>query len=486
MADVIGLAVATAGSIGGTMAGQKLFNGTGDPGGGIPGLTTSNNNNKNQNMNVTQVDPSIALDYFSQASQAQAAGYDKGLAMYKPALDKAVTYINSGYSSANSTLKPLSTASGEALNEQLRYLGLDPIQKTAGYGDAIRTVGSAFDPSSDIGKYAVSLADKLDSAAGIKDPAQRAAAKQDLLTQFDSAKAMINNPIQAKIDAIKIPQALTVEQYRSGLNQQAIAAGVRMDPEQMLADAEAGVANRQAGINALTKKKTDLQNQLKANDGVLSSLDGFKNQFANSYGDQYDAPYTGDQIADKITNTPGYQFQLEQGQQALERSASSQGMLHSANTQLAVQEFGQQQANSYFQNQMNSLGQVIAQGTPATMQISANQASQGGMLAQIAQLYGTAAMDTERAKADFVGQQLMASGNLFNQTAEFNAGLQFQGQQGELNRQADQAKASTAAGPGYLNAVNKQGMLDLAQQQFNQQVANSRSSAAGYLRGIMG
>ena len=59
-----------------------------------------------------------------------------------------------------------------------------------------------------------------------------------------------------------------------------------------------------------------------------------------------------------LANTPGYQFGLQQGQQALDRSAASQGLVLSGAQQKASQEFGTNYATANawqpYVNQLNS------------------------------------------------------------------------------------------------------------------------------------
>lgn len=79
----------------------------------------------------------------------------------------------------------------------------------------------------------------------------------------------------------------------------------------------------------------------------------------------------------EFTADPGYQFRKDQGQKAIERSASAKGNLFSAGTQLAVQGYGQEfasneydkayQRNAQAQNaRFNALSAVAGTGQRAT------------------------------------------------------------------------------------------------------------------------
>jgi hypothetical protein len=63
-----------------------------------------------------------------------------------------------------------------------------------------------------------------------------------------------------------------------------------------------------------------------------------------------------------FTDSPGYEFQREQGQQAIERSAAARGGLQSGNTLAAAAEYGQGLADSTFQNYLAQVMQLQNQG----------------------------------------------------------------------------------------------------------------------------
>lgn len=63
--------------------------------------------------------------------------------------------------------------------------------------------------------------------------------------------------------------------------------------------------------------------------------------------------------------SPGYQFQLDQGQQAIERSAAARGGLQSGNTLAAVTQFGQGLADTTFRNYLSDVMQLQNQGVDA-------------------------------------------------------------------------------------------------------------------------
>lgn len=432
-------------------------------GGGIPGVTSSTGSGKDGTEGaVPQVDPSIAIDYFKQAADAQASGFDKGLSYYLPALDRARAEIKQGYSDANATLKPLSYASNQALNEQMRMLGLDPLQATAGYGESIRSAASSVLGAGNKSTldYANNLAQKIDAATALRDPTERAKAKAEVM-------GMINNaPNILDLNALE-------STYNSG------------KPD--IGNFNEGAETYQAYLDRKAKAEATFKSNALSNlnnaKSYINELNSLGQDFSANYGDNYDAGYSADQVANKVTQLPGYQFQLNQGYTGLERKASAQGMLKSANTQAALQEFGQNQAMGYYNNYLQQLSGISTLGANATGQIAANQTAQGKDLASISQLYGQAQMDTEREKANYLANTLMQTGTTFYDSSKFNAGLQFTGQQNDLNRANQQSVAGIGAGAPMMNAVTNQGVLGLAQAQFLNSIDNSKAFGQAYLQG---
>lgn len=74
-----------------------------------------------------------------------------------------------------------------------------------------------------------------------------------------------------------------------------------------------------------------------------------------------------------LTSSPGYQFRLGQGQQALDRSAAAKGMLNSGNVLAATTEYGQNFGTNEYGNRLNQLA-----GLSGTGQTQANTNANAG------------------------------------------------------------------------------------------------------------
>ena len=98
-------------------------------------------------------------------------------------------------------------------------------------------------------------------------------------------------------------------------------------------------------------------------------------------------PATGGMsIADYIKSTPGYQFGMDQGLQALERSFSSRGFGQSGGESIALSGYGQQYAGQQYQQLINNLMAPSGSGMigSSTTSRSEGPSGLGGVLGTVA------------------------------------------------------------------------------------------------------
>lgn len=164
--------------------------------------------------------------------------------------------------------------------------------------------------------------------------------------------------------------------------------------------------------------------------GQLSSLVPQLNQEESQYG-SFQAP-TGAQAA----ATPGYQFQLQQGQQALENSAAAKGGLLTGGTAKALDQYSQGLADSTYQQTYNNAFGQYQQNYNQFENSLSNQYN------RLAGLSGTG-----RQAANALGQLSQQNSNTGAQIAS-NIGSQ-------VGANINNAGAATASGYiGAGNAVN--------------------------------
>ena len=73
----------------------------------------------------------------------------------------------------------------------------------------------------------------------------------------------------------------------------------------------------------------------------------------------------------KFYESPGYQFELEQGTKAVERSQAARGLLGSGQTLKAIKEYGQGVASRGYEGYMNKLAGLAGIGQTTAVQIGA-------------------------------------------------------------------------------------------------------------------
>ena len=94
-----------------------------------------------------------------------------------------------------------------------------------------------------------------------------------------------------------------------------------------------------------------------------------------------------------ITSTPGYQYTLGQGEAAVNQGAAASGMLNSGNRMIALQNLGQQSAETDYNNQFVRLAQLSGAnvGSPgeAGALTAANTAQNNAVAGQIGNAVST-------------------------------------------------------------------------------------------------
>lgn len=325
-----------------------------------------------------------------------------GLSFYKNALSDARVDIQQGYQQAISELRPQQEASRTALDEMMRFVGIDPAAATSGMTDALRGLGEQTDTSR--------LNNLIREAQAERDPTRRAELKaavdaefattQDALKTYTTEEtarrqASLQNPELMGVTRPEMSEYMTpyeIEHFKNSGGSAAIGEK-RGAYQAAMADYQkkSGTAQEQYNrqVSSLQNQRTqiaqDLQKQQETSLGSLTELQG---QFGSQYKSEYDAAYTGEQITEKLRATPGYQFQEQAGVQAIERASAAKGMLGSANTLLGVQRYGQDLAASFYDRHLQNLSNIAGQGSGAVTQIANLYQQKGGALAQINQLKG--------------------------------------------------------------------------------------------------
>jgi len=180
---------------------------------------------------------------------------------------------------------------------------------------------------------------------------------------------------------------------------------------------------------------TQQQNEapwLHAGQGAITNLSSLLDSGAFApWTQQFQAP-----TAAQAAQTPGYQFQLQQGEQALQNSAAAAGGALSTGTLKNIENYGQGLASTNYQQTYNN---ALQQYQQSYNQFQQNQANLFNRYASLAGLGQTAA-----GQLGSEGQA--AAGNVAN--INLTSG-------GQIGLQLNNAAAATAS--GYVGAANAAG-----------------------------
>lgn len=220
-------------------------------------------------------------------------------------------------------------------------------------------------------------------------------------------------------------------------------------------DAGANVNTATTQGNGTLQTLLNSQNQNLA-PGIQSGVQGNTSlqQYAAS-NPQFNFQPTQAQLA----ATPGYQFQLQQGENAITNSAAAQGLSQGGSTLAALTQYGQGLAGTYYQNAFNNaqsqfqtnqnatlgnLNALIGSGNTANSQSLGAATALGAPQATntIGAANTNAGLQQYLAGLNSTGQQNLLNSNLQGTTA--NAGLNLQGQ--EFNSATGLTGNTTIAG----------------------------------------
>jgi len=153
---------------------------------------------------------------------------------------------------------------------------------------------------------------------------------------------------------------------------------------------------------------------------------------------------------EELENTPGYKFQLAQGTQAVNNSASAGGLLSSGNTLEALQNYGQGLAGTYYQNAFKNAQDTFQTNQNSTL---ANLSTLAGIGLSGTNQYDAAVQNTNKQQA---GNTLAAGyygGNTGIDVSKYNAGLGLQGSTLAGNFAVGAGNATAAGIQGGANSL---------------------------------
>jgi hypothetical protein len=191
-----------------------------------------------------------------------------------------------------------------------------------------------------------------------------------------------------------------------------------------------------------TQGLANYQPYLNAGQGAtntLASLLGTPGQgLLTPWTQQFQAP-----TAAQAAQTPGYQFQLQQGENAMQNSAAGQGSLLTGRTLANLNNYAQGAASTNYQNTFNN---ALTQYGTAYQSFLNNQQNQYGMLSGLS------------------GEGLNAAGNAGNFMSGMGGDIaSLMGQKGAAQAQGTIGAANAYGSilPGIANSLSGYGMLSM-------------------------
>lgn len=186
--------------------------------------------------------------------------------------------------------------------------------------------------------------------------------------------------------------------------------------------------------------------------------------------------------AQDVQNTPGYQFQLQQGEQATTNAAAAQGLGAGGNTLKALTQYGQGLAGTYYQNAFNNAQQAYQTNQNTTLSnlselIGSGQNANAEYNSALTGLTGQAASNTiGAANTNASLQQYLASLGLTGATSSAGLGLAGAGESAQLGLSGAKTAGDYAVGMGQTQAA---GSLNVGNQ-----ITGLGSTLGGMVSGI--
>lgn len=434
------------------------------------GSSSQSNSNSTQDAIIQYTNPAAALE---AGSLGAGAAYTASQQV-STAINNAINSVNQGYDKAASLLQPTSVVGVQALDQLNQYLGLNPYNPgNAPVAPTAPTLQSEMQNinQADISAYMQGNTGPIPGATqtingtpltgnssvsipmngfeyqGAGSPANNpaAVAGNNVLPYTSpimlSSMAANNNsggmsgkdfaaevaignwsggeaPTNSSIFQGLTPgttadyatmQTWTPQQWQQWGNQQYQAnSDPNVNTHQTTMGNEAQAVLAEQALPGDTKTFNTITNPAYQND--LNTYNQEENLY-NKY--TAEGPLTSQQIQDKISNEPGYQAQLQQGEQAINNNAGAQGLVGSGAMLKQLMSFGQSTLAQFYGNTLSQLAGVAAAGQQATNTQASDATSGGNALSSLLTSLGTNQANSTLAGANSLAQSLVAANQEF-------------------------------------------------------------------------
>lgn len=426
------------------------------------------------------VDPSAAMASYQKGADVIEQQFPIALANFQASANTGLAAQLEQYGKAAAEGATFSQTSKDAVNELRFMLGMPKLSESIGLSNQMQSLADGANAFTTVGSYKLydllgGIATQMQNAESLTDSAQRAAAKANIMKQITNVNNAIQNDMIARAngtiyydrmqkgggysgaDAQKLGGGSAIKPFAIGGNTFANGAvggtyGFEGLPEgakpedygyvsYLPTDISGPLTQFGVSVNQLVAKGdgnaqgTSTQQQVDeiTADALQTELRKLATQ-TKSLGDTFNQQYsveankapTGDEVAAKLEQTPGYQFNFQQGSKALERTQAARGILSSGNALIEANQFGQGLAEQTYQQQVQNLAQLAGINMPVTQQGIGNMTQLGQNLQNQYNGYGQAAQQSVQDIARSRESAFIRSGDAQLQAAMMNAQLQTQ------------------------------------------------------------
>ena len=346
---------------------------------------------KGGGIEAPTIDIEPALKSFQKGADAIAAQYPIALQYFQQSLGDSMRTTSIGFAEAQGAAFPFTDTARQSMNELRGFLGMAPIDEAQGIkakvdalGDFLRTPGIEMDAS--IGNVIAGLGNKLEAANNLTDAAERAEARQGILTEIKDIKYGVQQDLN---EYRKVRYGDTSRKIdkdakyygHTGLVGQASELRTKLDAAEKPTTAMKKVKGPfgmqlevpdKASASAPVVSKGQLDNaavgKVDHTVGVLADLknklDDITTDVETKYEPTLGKALTGEEITQKLESMPGYQFQFGEGQKALERSQAARGELASGKAMVEATQYGQKFAQNAYQSHLGNLSSLAGLNIP--------------------------------------------------------------------------------------------------------------------------
>lgn len=329
----------------------------------------------------------VAANY---AAQVQANAAREAADLARKSVQDAIHSINQNYAQARYDVQPYRTAGVQALNQLNQYLGLDAYNP--GAAPTAPEVPTIENLKNDITKSQVrnyfynNLSPAYNASGQFFGNSNYVGAGSD--SNLLGAPTQGNSGVDSGLQGIRSGARLTGMDISGLLKNAGVVDQVKAElAEEML----------QGKQQEYDDAKLNYDRNLAE---WQQNLDWY-----NQY--QAEGPLTSEQVVQRISGQPGYSAEMQQGVDAIGRSAAARGQVGSGNILKELTSFGQNTLSKYYNNTLDRLAGLASNGQQAAMSTAQNSQ-------QLGQLIGNAqiGLGDTLANATLAGAQAKSQGIL--------------------------------------------------------------------------